>query len=1160
MTNVKYADEARILRIWRDVFAMDLIEGDSEFGTLGGGDETASRITKAIAEEFGVAISPEAIYENPTARLLSAHVGELAVARARRTSPPAAGGARGPLRQVNRTAGGQGPRPLPRDGRVPLSSAQRRLWFLDQLEPGGNEYLIRVALHLTGTVDVPALQEALTQLVARHEVLRTRFAADDTGRPYQVIDPPAPVVVTVTDLTGHDQASVTTHVNTAAATPFDLADGPLLRTTLLHTAPDQAILVICLHHIIFDGWSEAILARELRELYAAATGRTSTALPALPVQYADYATWQHQQLTTDRQHTQLDYWRTQLADLQPLNLPTDRPRRPTTNRHGDAVTFTIPAATLTALRRNAAQAHASLFMTLLAGFQTMLSRYTGQNDIAVGTPTAGRTHTETENLIGLFVNSLVLRTDLTGDPTFTELLHRVKNTALTAYDHQHLPFERIVEELAPQRDLTRNPLFQTMLVLQTTSGRKIWTLPGIEVRHVPLQATDSQLDLTFDLTLQDDHSAKGFIYFSSDLFDRTTIERMAGHYTTLLQRLADHPTTRLSQISMLTEAERRQMLVEWNDTAGPLPAERTIHELVAEQAATRPDDPAVIHGDQVLTHGQLNARANQLAHHLRSHGIGPEDLIAVYLDRTPDLIITLLAILKAGAAYVPLDPEYPTERLTYMLHDTAAPLVITQHSLAQRLPGHATHLLIDTHWPQVETHPTTDPEPLAGPHNLAYVIYTSGSTGKPKGVMIEHQGVVSYMAGMQDAFPIHPGESFLQATPVTFDVSAYEILWPLWQGGTVVLVPGASRLDMAHVGSLMRRHRIVGLHFVPSLMDMFVAQADPADCTGLRYAFCSGEALPEVLVRRFADRFDGDLINLYGATEVSVDTTYWRASPDSPVLAGRPMMNQTVYVLDGSLRPVPVGAVGEVYLGGRSVGRGYLRRPGLTAERFPADPFTGDPGARMYKTGDLGRFTADGELDLLGRIDSQVKLRGVRIEPGEIEAVLLSHRDVAACAVVAWEDGTGDKHLVAYCVPAAGEPDVAGLRALCREALPPAMVPAVFMMLPALPLSANSKVDRKRLPAPDAADLAPSAAHVAPRDEIEQALAEVWADLLGVDRVGVHDSFFEVGGHSLRAVQLVNQVERLTGIRISLRGLFLSPSIAGIKSQLLELIDAQGEE
>ncbi|MGH3380989.1 MAG: amino acid adenylation domain-containing protein [Actinoallomurus sp.] len=1044
-----------------------------------------------------------------------------------------------------------------REERLPLSFAQQRLWFLDQLEPGGNEYLIRVALRLTGTLDLAVLEEALSRLVARHEVLRTRFAADESGQPYGVIDPPAPVVVRVADLTGQGQDRVTAEVDTAAGAPFDLAGGHLLRTVLVRTAPAEAILVICLHHIVFDGWSEVVFAGELRALYTAVTSGVPATLPALPVRYADYAARQHRRLTGERLQTQLDYWRGRLAGLQPLQLPTDRPRRAARSSGGDAVTFDIPADTLIALRAVAARSRVSLFMALLAGFQVMLARYSGQDDIAVGTPITGRDHTETENLIGLFVNSLVLRTDLSGDPAFTELLQRVKDTALGAYSHQDLPFERLVEELAPQRDLSRNPLFETMLVLQTTPGSKIWKLPGLDIHHVPLRATGSQVDLTFDLTQQDDRSAKGFVYYSSDLFDRATVERMAGHFRTLLDRLAAQPTTPLSQVGMLTEAERRRILLEWNDTERPLPARRTLHDLVAGQAAARPDEPAVVCGDQALTYGQLNARANRLAHHLRARGVGPEVLVGVFLDRGLDLVVALLAIMKAGGAYVPLDPEHPAERLAYMLDDTAARLVITQDGLAGRLPDGAGRLLIDTQWPEVAACPATDPPPQAGPRNLAYAIYTSGSTGRPKGVMVEHQGVVAYLAGMQDAFPIRAGESFLQATPLTFDVSAYEIFWPLWQGGTVVLVPGADRLDMAHVGSLMRRHHIVGLHFVPSLMDLFVAQADPADCTGLRYAFCSGEALREVLVRRFADRFGGDLINLYGATEVSVDTTYWRASPDAPVLAGRPMSNQTVYVLDGSLRPVPVGAVGEVYLGGRCVGRGYLNRPGLTADRFRVDPFTVDPGDRMYRTGDLGRFTADGDLDLLGRIDGQVKLRGVRIEPGEIEAVLLAHPAVAACAVVVWEDGARDKHLVAYCVPVAEEPDTAALRELCRNALPPALVPAVFMTLPALPLNTNSKVDRKKLPPPDLDDLAPTAAHVAPRDEIEQALADVWSDLLGLDRVGVHDNFFEVGGHSLRAVQLVNQVERLTGIRISLRDLFVSPSIVGIKTQLLALLDAQ---
>ena len=1043
------------------------------------------------------------------------------------------------------------------NGGTPLSFAQRRLWFLDQLEPGGNEYLIRIALRLTGTLDVPALEEALSRLAERHETLRTRFLADDEGRPYQVIDPPGRVAVEIADLTGRDEETVAARVHEAASAPFDLARGPLLRTVVVHVAPGEAILVICVHHIVFDGWSEIVFARELRALYTAAIDGTTAALPAPAMRYAEYAAEQRRTLTGERLAEGLGYWRDRLAGLQPLRLPTDRPRGAGRAGGGDVLAFALPAETLAAVRAVAARARCSLFMALLAGFQVMLSRYSGQDDIAVGTPIAGRHHAGTADLVGLFVNSLVLRTDLSGDPSFTELLGRVRETALGAYQHQDLPFERLVEELAPERDLSRNPLFQTMLVLQNTPAAAIWRLPGLEISPVPLQATDAQVDLTFDLTLQGDRGAKGFIHFSGDLFDRATVERMAVHYRTLLDRLAADPAAPLSRVAMLSEAERHRVLVDWNATAAPLPPARTLHGLVAGQAAARPGEPAVVCGEEVLTYGELDARANRLAHHLRARGVGPEVPVGVFLERGPDLVVALLAVLKAGGAYVPLDPDHPPERLAYMLDDTAAPLVVTQAALAGRLPDRTVRLEVDARWPEIATRPATEPAPSAGPRNLAYVIYTSGSTGRPKGVMVEHEGVVAYLAGMQDAFPLRPGESFLQATPLTFDVSAYEIFWPLWQGGTVVLVPGSTRLDMAEVGSLMRRHGVVGLHFVPSLMDLFVGRVDPGDCGALRYAFCSGEALPETLVRRFAGRFGGDLINLYGATEVSVDTTFWRAAPDTPVMAGRPMSNQRVYVLDRAGRPVPIGAVGEVHLGGRCVGRGYLNRPALTAERFPADPFTGRPGDRMYRTGDLGRFTPDGDLVVLGRIDDQIKLRGVRVEPGEIEAVLLAHDDVAACAVVAWEDAAHDRRLVAYCVPAGGGIDVDALRARCRRELPTAVVPAVFVPLPALPLNGNGKVDRARLPAPDLTGLAHGTAYVAPRDEVEEALAGVWADLLGLDRVGVHDNFFEVGGHSLRAVQLINQVERLTGLRISLKDLFSSPSIAGIKTRLLELIDAQ---
>ncbi|TDV49927.1 non-ribosomal peptide synthetase [Actinophytocola oryzae] len=1035
--------------------------------------------------------------------------------------------------------------------RTPLSFAQQRLWFLDQLEPDGDEYLIRRALRLSGPVDVTALRVALSGVVARHDALRTRFAAGEDGRPYTVVGPPAPVPVRVVEVPAAD---VDTVVNATAVAPFDLAAGPLLRAVLVRSGPEDAVLVVCLHHIVFDGLSEPVLARELGVLYAAATGDPSAVLPEVPVRYADYAVWQHRRLTDERQRMLLDYWRDKLSGLRPLQLPTDRPRRAVRGTAGDVVGFTIPAETLRPLARTAGRAGATLFMALLGGFQVMLSRYSGQDDVAVGTAVAGRTLSGTENLIGLFVNSLVLRTDLSGDPTFAELLGRVRDTAVGAFGHLDLPFERLVEELAVGRDLSRNPLFDAMLVLQKNPPGSAWRLAGVEVEQYPLAAPDSETDLTLHLTQQDDGSAVGRLYFSTDLFDRSTVERMGEHLLVLLDELARQADVPISAVSMIPAVERARVLVEWNDTAGPFPAGRLLHELVAERAATHPDEPAVVGGGMVLTHGELDERARRLAHRLRDLGVRPGVLVGVFLERCPELVVALLAILRAGGAYVPLDPEHPADRIGFVLDDTAARLVITQEDLADRLPATTDRLLVDADWPTVATYPATEPAPIATPSDLAYVIYTSGSTGRPKGVMVEHEGIVNYLAGMQHDFPLRPGDAFLQATPLTFDVSAYEIFWPLWQGGTVVLVPGATRLDMAHVSSLMREHRVVGLHFVPSLMDVFANEADPADCAALRYAFCSGEALPRTLVRRFAERFTGDLVNLYGATEVSVDTTYWRAEPDTPVLAGRPMLNQTVYVLDAARRPVPVGVVGEVYLGGLCVGRGYWNRPELTEERFVLDPF--QPGGRLYRTGDLGRFTSDGQLDFLGRADTQVKLRGVRIELGEIEAALLSDPDVGACVVVLRQDQGGDKHLVAYCV-GDGELDTVAVRERCAGLLPSVMVPAVFVALPELPLTSNGKVDRGRLPEPDLARVVTGAVHVPPGDEVEEAIAGVWADVLGVRDPGVHDDFFASGGHSLRAVQLVNQVERLTGVRISLRALFLTPTIAGVKSQLLAMIEDQ---
>ncbi|MET8747186.1 amino acid adenylation domain-containing protein [Streptomyces sp. NPDC004728] len=1132
--------ERTVAEVWAEVLGVDTVGVDDDFFALGGHSLLATRVVSRLRRRLGVDVPVRTLFSAPTPALLAAAVADL----------DDVGISRIPA--------------VPRDGApLPLSFAQQRLWFLDQLEPDRAEYLLPFAFRVHGLVDVDALNSAFTALVARHEVLRTRFGTDEAGSPVQSISPEGPVTVLIRDLRAVADAQARDDACTAVVTedalrPVDLSTVPMLRAVLVRLADEEAVLAITVHHIAFDGWSVGVLVRELSALYAAALEKGPVPAP-LPVQYADYALWQRGWLTGEPLERQLSYWRACLADLEPLELPTDHARPAQRTGKGEVVRFSVPADVAARARAVAADGGASLFMTLLSVFQLLLARYSGQRDVAVGTPIAGRNRAETEDLIGFFVNTLVLRTDLSGDPAFTELLARVKDTALGAYDHQDLPFERLVEELAPDRDLSRNPLFQTLFALQNTPGADAWSLPGLTAEPMESPVRDAKFDLSMYLAEAADGTLDGAVVYAGDLFTEATARRLVDHFTNLLDAATARPRSALSELEMLGTDERRRIVTGWNATSAPVPVAATLHQLFEARAALTPDAVAVVCGTEELTYRELDERANQLAHRLRAEpGIGPDVPVGVCLERSPALVWTLLGILKAGAAYVPLDPEHPAERLAYLVEDSGAPLVVTDTAHAGLLAEGPVLLAVDRASDLPDTLPVTAPEPVAGPGDLSYLIYTSGSTGRPKGVRIEHRGVVNYLAGMQDAFPLAPGEGFLQATPLSFDVSAYEIFWPLWQGATVVLVPGSDRLDMAEVSRLMGAHRVVGLHFVPSLLDLFVSQAEPEDCAHLRYAFASGEPLQPTLVARFLDRFPGDLINLYGATEVSVDTTYWRASrtdPQGPVLAGRPMVNQTVYVLDPDRRPVPAGVLGEVYLGGDSVGRGYHERPELTAERFVPDPFT---GGRMYRTGDVGRFTPDGDLDLLGRIDRQVKLRGVRVELGEIEAALLVHDAVGVCAVTVREDAPGDKRLVAYHVPApdsTADTDAEALRAWAAERLPRAMMPSAFVELPELPLNRNGKVDHSALPAPDEADT--TAEFVAPRDDIEAEIADIMAGVLGREKVGIHDRFFDIGGHSLLAIQLVNRIEAVTGVRIGLRRLFQAPTVTGVKEQLIELFDTQ---
>ncbi|TDV49928.1 non-ribosomal peptide synthetase [Actinophytocola oryzae] len=1035
---------------------------------------------------------------------------------------------------------------------VPLSSAQRGLWFLDRLEPGRGDYVVPIALRVTGDLDVPALRHALTRLVARHEVLRTRFVADDTGRPCQVVDPPAPVTVAVEDV---PEAEVRARVDAIAAEPFDLAAGPLLRAVLVRADTDT--LVLCLHHIVFDGWSESVLARELGALYA------GEGLPELPVQYGDYAAWHDEQLGTDRMRGQLEYWRTRLAGLAPLQLPADRQCQAAGVTGGDAVRFTVPAATVTALRAAAATVDANLFMAVLGAYQVLLSRYSGQTDLAVGTPAAGRNRTETENLIGLFVNSLVLRTDLSGDPSYAELLTRVQETALAAYDNQELPFERIVEELAPRRDVGRNPFFQTTFVLQTAGETQPWQLPGVTVERTPVSGGLGKFDLNMTLRETAEGALTGYVDYPVALFERATVERLVGHFRTLLAQLAERPAAPLSEVSLLGEDERFRMVVEWNRTEGPFPSGRTIHGLLAEQTAARLDEPAVRYGDEVLTNASLDARACRLAHCLRERGVGPDVMVGVFLDRTPDLVVTLLAIMKAGGAWVPMDPEYPADRLAYLMADTAAPLVITQTSLTDRLPEHINRLVVDQEWPAIAQYPAHEPEPLSGPHDLAYVIYTSGSTGKPKGVMIEHEGVVNYLHWCARNYPPAGEAGTLLYSPVAFDLTVTALFLPLLQGLPIdIPVPqdGESAFSAA-VEVLLSGASVSFLKMTPSHAELLVTSAEAADVTlNVGTMVLGGEELTADLARRILAVCQPDcaIFNEYGATECSVanvmsETRHVDADMTGPVSVGGPITNTTAYIVDAHNRPVPIGVAGEALLGGICVARGYLNREELTATRF-VELDLGDGPQRLYRTGDLCKWLPSGEMEFIGRIDNQVKLRGYRIELGEIEATFIDHPAISGAAVVVREDTPGVKRLVAYLV-GTDIPSPDDLKAHAARTLPAYMLPNAFVTLDTLPLTPNGKVDRAVLPAPavEAAD------HTPPRTPAEHLVAGIWRDVLGVTEPGVHDDFFDHGGHSLLAIKLTTRLGRELGVDVPLRVVFQAPTIAEL-SDLLPRLHAATED
>jgi amino acid adenylation domain-containing protein len=1049
---------------------------------------------------------------------------------------------------------------------VPLSFAQELLWLLDQLNPNLSVYSVPRAMRAQGPLDVGALRRVLDTIVNRHEVLRTTFALRD-DHPVQVIAEQATVDLRQIDLSGVPAATQDQEVQRLlleeALRPFDLARDLMFRAVLLKLAPEDHVLFLGTHHIASDGWSKSVLFEELKTLYGAYTNGQPSPLPELPIQYADFAVWQRQELEGKSLEKQLAYWKQQLAGAPPLlELHGDRPRPAVQTFRGAFVRVVYPKPLADAFKALSQKEGATLFMTLLAAFDAWVYRCTGQEDVVLGTPIAGRNRPEMEGLIGYFTNTLALRSDVSGNPTFRELLGRVRHMALAAYEHQDLPFEKLVVELKPERNLSYSPVFQILFSVGHV-GAQVPDLPGLTTTPVEVDRGVTKFDLTVGMTDRKDGLAVNFEY-STDLYEAATISRMLESFRVLLEGIVANPDCRVNDLPLLPAAEREQVVAGWNDTRADLPQDARVHRLIEAQAERTPDAPAICFGGRQLTYRELNTRANQLAHYLRQQGVGPEVLVGLCVERSLDMAVGLLGVLKAGGAFLPLDPSYPKSRLDAMLRDARVPVLLTQQHLRERLPAHhAAVICLDADGPAIAAESDADPAAPVAPDHPAYVIYTSGSTGTPRGVVVTHRSLVNHNLAAIKLYGFGPDDRVLQAASLSFDIAVEEI-FPTWVAGAAVVLRPPD-LPLAGVPFLhwLGQNRVTVLDLPTAFWHEWVsdlsALREPLP-ESLRLVIVGGEKAQAPVFAAWR-KLAGDRVrwvNTYGPTEATVIATAHEPAADDEAAElpiGRPIANTQAYILDRSLRPVPVNVTGELYLAGVGVARGYLNQPGRTAERFLPCPFGTEPGARMYRTGDLARFRADGSIEFLGRADHQVKIRGFRIEPGEIEAVLGRHPAVREVVVLAREDAAGPKRLVAYVVPGGEAPAARALQDYVRERLPDYMVPAAFVFLPALPKTPNGKVDRKALPAPGSADTPTGSAFVAPRDAVEAELAMLWESILGVRPVGVRDDFFELGGHSLLAVRLFARIQQVFGKSLSLATMFRAPTV----EQLAEVL-RQGDD
>lgn len=1058
---------------------------------------------------------------------------------------------------------------LPLSSREPLlpSSGQQRLWFLDQLYPNEALYNEYMCMRLRGTVHLDALEQSINTIVQRHETLRTVFPCID-GQVLQQIEPWRPIQIERQDLRElplhlrEEQAIA--QAERMVRQKLSLQQGPLMKVFLYQLDEQDALLLILMHHITIDAWSAGVFYRELAELYAGYCQGIPVTLPDLPVQYADFCAWQRQWLQGETLTLLQDYWKSTLAGANTrLELPADHPRPAVQSTCGAHARFLIPLEVAQSIKAFSAESNVTLFMLLLSAFMVLLHRYTGQDDILIGTPVANRPDAQLQKLIGFFINTIALRADLSHNPTFHELLHHVRDLALEAFEHQDMPFEHVVSLIEPRRDASRSPLFQYLFVLEKESWSEA-QLNELTLSPVEIESGCAIYDLVLSL-VDSGKGLQGSLEYNTDLFERRTIERLIGHFTALLKESVSNPAKSINQLEILTASERLHILHVWNDTGVDREPGTCLHQLFEQQATLVPEAIAVVFEESSLTYRELNDQANQLAHCLLAQEIGPDVLVGICMERSLDLVVALLAVLKAGGAFVPLDPDYPSERLAFMLEDAQCPVVLTQTHVRARLSATAVKTICITAG-RSPSHLgcTENPTSRIQPENLAYMIYTSGSTGKPKGAMNTHRGICNRLFWMQEAYNITPGDRVIQKTPLSFDVSVWEFFWPLLAGARLIMARPAGHRDPIYLSRLMAEQQVTTLHFVPSMLQAFLSgHPHLEDCTGLRHVICSGEALSSELQASFFAHVAGDvaLHNLYGPTEAAIDVTAWlcqRRDADEAypyacgIPIGRPIANTQIYLLDKNLAPVPIGVTGELYIGGVGLARGYWQRPDLTAEKFVPNPFVGllqgsAPEARLYRTGDLARYRVDGAIEYLGRLDHQVKIRGFRIELGEIEACLVRHPALQECVVLVAEPVPGDKRLIAYlvatCQPA---PSVSELRQWLGEHLPLYMIPTAFIYLAALPLTPNGKLDRKALPAVDQQRPQLEAHYIAPSTEAERSITQIWQRVLHIDQVGTADHFFELGGNSLLMVEVHHRLCAAIGHDISLITLLRYPTIQSL--------------